>query len=52
MITKFDMERFGGIIIRLFEATYPEGCTIEQFKLDAPQHGWIRRVLAEWEEKT
>ena len=50
MITKEDMERFGGVIVRLFESMYPDGTTLEQMRLDAPNHGWIRTVLAQWEE--
>jgi len=45
MITKKDMEPFGPVIVRLFEAMYPNGTTLEQMRLDAPQHGWIRLVL-------
>ena len=47
MITDKDMERFGGVIVRLFRALYPNGTTPEQLRADAPQHGWIRRVLEE-----
>ena len=47
MITDKDMERFGGVIVRLFRALYPNGTTLEQMQADAPQHGWIRRVLEE-----
>lgn len=50
MITKDDMEQFGGVIVRLFMATYPDGTTLEQMKADAPQHGWIRLVLKQWGE--
>lgn len=46
-----DMERFGGVISRLFLAAYPSGTTIEQMKKDAPQHGWIRLVLRQMGEK-
>lgn len=49
MITKDDMERFGGVIVRLFMALYPDGTTLEQMRADAPQHGWIRAVLQQWE---
>lgn len=49
MITKDDMERFGGVIVRLFELMYPDGTTLEQMRFDAPNHGWIRMVLAQME---
>lgn len=48
MITKDNMKPFGGVIVRLFMAQYPNGTTMEQFKADAPQHGWIRLVLKQW----
>lgn len=46
-ITVDDMERFGGVIVRLFMAQYPDGTTLEQMRADAPTHGWIRLVLEE-----
>ena len=49
MITDKDMERFGGVIVRLFRYQYPNGTTLEQMRADAPDHGWIRQVLAEME---
>lgn len=52
MITVQDMDRFGGVIVRLFLATYPDGTTVEQLRHDAPRHGWIRMVLAQLEEST
>ena len=49
IITKEDMQRFGGIIVCLFESMYPDGTTLEQMRIDAPHHGWIRLVLEQWE---
>ena len=49
MITVEDMERFGGVITSLFSVMYPNGTTLEQMQADAPQHGWIRMVLAQME---
>lgn len=49
MITVEDMERFGGVIVRLFRYLYPDGTTLEQMRADAPQHGWIRQVLTQME---
>ena len=46
-ITVDDMERFGGVIVRLFQAMYGAETTIEQMRLDAPKHQWIRTVLKE-----
>lgn len=45
MMTSKDMERFGGVVERLFMAQYPDGATLEQMRRDAPEHGWIRLVL-------
>lgn len=50
MITKKDMKSFGPVIVHLFEAMYPNGITLEQMRLDAPQHGWIRLVLEQMED--
>ncbi len=46
-ITVEDMERFGGIIVRLFISMYGDETTVEQMRIDAPQHLWIRTVLKE-----
>ena len=50
IITKEDMKQFGGVIVRLFESMYPNGTTLEQMKIDAPNHRWIRVVLEQWGE--
>ena len=47
IITVSDMEQFGGVIVRLFISMYGIQTTLEQMKLDAPQHLWIRTVLKE-----
>lgn len=46
-ITVEDMDRFGGVIVRLFLSMYGRETTVEQMRADAPEHLWIRTVLKE-----
>lgn len=40
------LEQLGPVVRALFRGAYPEGLTLEELRADAPEHGYLRRVLA------